>query len=94
MAFIGYSESGHNELQAEITARKNKTLGVLETFSDIQTSISEAWKGSDADKYKESLKTYITNTRETISETFDEMSSYFRKTYNDWVAKQNSEGQQ
>ena len=86
--FIGYSASGYAELAAEIATRKNNLLNILESFPEVEAAIAEAWKGEDADAYKEELNKVIQATKESVSNTYDSMAREFNNTYNEWVQKQ------
>ena len=88
MAFIGYSDSGFNELASEIRNRKAKLIGILDKFPDVQSSISNSWKGEDATKYTEELNKLVNDTKNNISNIYDEMLRQFQKTHDEWVEKQ------
>ena len=91
MAFIGYSASGYNELVSEIRSRKAKLIAVLDSFPEVQAAIANSWKGEDATAYCDDLAKTINSTKETITNTYDEMARNFEKTYNDWVKKKKNE---
>lgn len=86
--FIGYNATGYAELAAEINARKNNLLNILESFPEVEAAIGDAWKGEDADAYKEELANVIKNTKDSISNTYESMARQFNYTYNEWVQKQ------
>ncbi len=88
MAIIGYNASGYSDLAAEIRTRKSNLLDILNSFPEVESAISDAWKGEDATAYTEALAKVINSTKETISETYDAMASEFERTYNDWIEKQ------
>ena len=92
MAFIGYNTEGYNELAAEIRNRKSRLLNVLNSFPEVETAISDSWKGADADAYKEELKKVIQSTIESVTSVYDAMASEFERTHNEWVNKQNVGG--
>lgn len=88
MAFIGYNSSGYSDLAAEIKTRKSRLLDILNSFPEVQTAIADSWKGEDATAYSEELSKVIQSTIESVSSTYDAMSSQFERTYNDWIEKQ------
>lgn len=88
MAFIGYSSSGYSDLAAEIRTRKGRLLDILNSFPEVETAISNSWKGEDAENYKTELNKVIQATKENVTATYDAMASQFERTYNDWVEKQ------
>lgn len=88
MAFIGYSAAGYTELASEINSRKERLLDVLNSFTEVETAISECWKGEDADAYSEELKRVIESTKTSVSEAYDALGNQCRTTYEDWVNKQ------
>ncbi len=92
MSFIGYSSSGYSDLAAEIRTRKTKLLDILNTFPEVETAISDSWKGEDAENYKSNLNKAIQSTKDSVTSTYDAMASQFEKTYNDWVEKQKVNG--
>lgn len=92
MATIGYNANGYNDLAAEIKLRKTKLLDILNGFPEVENAIAEAWKGEDADAYKEALSKVINSTKETVTETYDTMAMEFETTYNNWIEKQRSSG--
>lgn len=92
MAIIGYNASGYNDLAAEIRLRKSNLLDILNSFPEVETAISDAWKGEDATAYTEALSKVINSTKETVSETYDAMAREFERTYNDWIEKQRMSG--
>ncbi len=92
MAVIGYNANGYTDLAAEIRLRKSNLLDILNTFPEVESAISEAWKGEDANAYCDALAKVINSTKETVSETYDAMAAEFERTYNDWVEKQRMSG--
>lgn len=94
MSFIGYSSSGYSELAAEIRTRKSRLLDILNSFPEVETAITDSWKGEDATAYSEELRKVVDATKESVSETYDTMARQFEKTYNDWVEKQRTSGAQ
>ncbi len=92
MAFIGYSSSGYSELAAEIRTRKSRLLDILNSFPEVETAISECWKGEDAEAYKEELNKVVHSTIESVTSTYDSMLTQFERTYNEWVDKQSTSG--
>lgn len=88
MAMIGYSSSGYDALRSEINTRKNKLLDILNSFPEVQSAITDSWKGEDATAYSEELNKLIQSTIENINSTYDAMARQFEKTYNDWIEKQ------
>lgn len=90
MSTIGYNKDGYSDLAAAIKLRKGKLLDILNGFPEVITAIGDAWKGEDADAYKEALTKVINSTKETVESTYDTMASEFEKTYNDWIEKQST----
>lgn len=94
MSFIGYSSSGYSELAAEIRTRKSRLLDILNSFPEVETAITDSWKGEDATTYSEELRKVVDATKESVSETYDAMARQFEYTYNEWVEKQRTSGAQ
>lgn len=92
MATIGYNANGYNDLAAEIRLRKTKLLDILNSFPEVESVIADAWKGEDADAYRDALTKVINSTKETVTETYDTMAMEFETTYNNWIEKQRSSG--
>jgi uncharacterized protein YukE len=92
MSFIGYNSTGYSELAAEIRTRKSRLLDILNSFPEVENAISDSWKGADATAYKDELNKVIQSTKESVTATYDAMSSQFERTYNDWVEKQKTSG--
>ena len=92
MATIGYNANVYNDLAAEIRLRKTKLLDILNSFPEVESAIADAWKGEDADAYRDALTKVINSTKETVTETYDTMAMEFETTYNNWIEKQRSSG--
>lgn len=88
MSWIGYSDSGFADLESVIGSEKQKLLSIVDTFTEVENAISQAWIGEDADAYKEDLRRVVDSTRNSIDTAFTSLSNQLRTTYEDWVNKQ------
>ena len=91
------AEAGLAQTQANIDSLQSKKqelesyLADLNAqYEDLTNSISEL--SIQAAEKEDELNKVIQSTKESVTATYDAMSSQFERTYNDWVEKQRTSG--